>query len=184
MIFVGIDASITSSGIVMFDGAGDFLGDKLIRSSVGQKDLPRFDLSISKFMKFIEPSEECAILFEQYAYSSKGQITRTAEFVGQLKRELWKVGGVLLDKIWTCSPGTLKKFATGVGNAPKGAIIKAVYKKWDYDTNSDDLADAYTLGRLLWEAYFLSGEEKKDALLAYERDAIKNLLKQNGYGST
>ena len=41
--------------------------------------------------------------------------------------------------------GTIKKFATGKGNAPKSAMIEAVYMKWGVVTDSDDEADAVAL---------------------------------------
>ena len=41
--------------------------------------------------------------------------------------------------------GTIKKFATGKGNAPKSAMIKAAYTKWGVVTVDDNEADAVAL---------------------------------------
>lgn len=48
--------------------------------------------------------------------------------------------------IITCSPGTWKKQVLGKGNFKKEMILKEVYKKWNIDFSSDDMADSYCLG--------------------------------------
>lgn len=62
-------------------------------------------------------------------------------------------------------PATLKKFATGKGNARKPEVIVSVYKKWGQELIDDNLADAYVLARMA------SGH----ADLAYEKDVLARL---------
>jgi hypothetical protein len=45
-------------------------------------------------------------------------------------------------------PSQIKKYI-GKGNIKKEVVIKEVYKRWGYDTNINDLADAYALARLV-----------------------------------
>ena len=47
----------------------------------------------------------------------------------------------------------LVKFVIGRGNGSKALMLKYVYKKWGYDTEIDDLADAYSLARYVFEEY-------------------------------
>lgn len=45
-------------------------------------------------------------------------------------------------------PGALKKFATGKGNAKKDQIMMAVYKKWGFESSTDNIADAVVLAKM------------------------------------
>lgn len=45
-------------------------------------------------------------------------------------------------------PMTLKKYATGKGNAKKQEMMLQIYKRWDVELNDDNAADAYALARL------------------------------------
>lgn len=67
------------------------------------------------------------------------------------------------------APMTLKKFVTGKGNSPKDVMIKCVYQKWGFDTDSNDLADAYGLARL---AYALASGKSEHK---YERECLTTL---------
>ena len=48
------------------------------------------------------------------------------------------------------NPQELKKFVAGKAGVSKDVILKEVFKRWGFDTNVNDVADAYGLGRLLW----------------------------------
>ena len=67
-------------------------------------------------------------------------------------------------------PTCLKKFISGKGNAPKDIIIKEVYKKYSFDTNNNNHADAFALLKIC-ECYFLN----KYPELAYQKDVLKGL---------
>jgi len=45
-------------------------------------------------------------------------------------------------------PMTLKKYASGKGNAKKHEMLMQIYKRWGIEFNDDNAADAYALGRL------------------------------------
>lgn len=46
------------------------------------------------------------------------------------------------------TPATLKKWTTGKGNASKNDMAQAVWHKWCYTSESDDIVDAIALARL------------------------------------
>jgi len=50
-------------------------------------------------------------------------------------------------------PMTLKKYATGKGNAKKQEMLLQIYKRWHIEFNDDNAADAYSLARLAADAY-------------------------------
>jgi Holliday junction resolvasome RuvABC endonuclease subunit len=45
-------------------------------------------------------------------------------------------------------PMTLKKYATGKGNAKKQEMLLQIYKRWGVEFTDDNAADAYALARL------------------------------------
>ena len=45
-------------------------------------------------------------------------------------------------------PMTLKKYATGKGNAKKQEMLMQMYKRWGVEFNNDNAADSYALARL------------------------------------
>ena len=44
---------------------------------------------------------------------------------------------------------TLKKYATGKGNAKKQEMLMQIYKRWGVEFNDDNAADSYALARLV-----------------------------------
>lgn len=52
-------------------------------------------------------------------------------------------------KFYEFFPNQIKKFISGKGNCGKDIVVKEVYKKFGFDTDVNDLADAYAIGRLL-----------------------------------
>ena len=51
------------------------------------------------------------------------------------------------------TPGQIKKFTTGKGNAKKELMMKEAYKRWGFETESHDVADAYAIARLVEHDY-------------------------------
>lgn len=62
-------------------------------------------------------------------------------------------------------PSTLKKYATGRGNAKKVEVVLAVYKHWGKEIRDDNEADAYALARI---AQGYGGTQ-------YQRDVVDKL---------
>ena len=50
-------------------------------------------------------------------------------------------------------PMTLKKFASGKGNAKKQEMLLQIFKRWGIEFNDDNAADAYALARLTSKTY-------------------------------
>ena len=51
------------------------------------------------------------------------------------------------------TPGELKKFITGKGQAKKDLILLNVFKRWGVEFDNSDLADAYGLSRMALEDF-------------------------------
>ena len=69
------------------------------------------------------------------------------------------------------SPGELKKFVTGNGNAKKELMLLEVYKRWGLSLTDHNLADAYGLARVADALY--SGS----AVTKFQQDIIDKLRK-------
>ena len=50
-----------------------------------------------------------------------------------------------LDFWYSIPPKSVKMYLTGNGNAQKQNMLKEVYKRFHFDTDSDDIADAYAV---------------------------------------
>ena len=83
------------------------------------------------------------VVLEGYAMSARNtsSLTTLCEIGGLVKNYL-KVRDI---PFIIAPPTVVKKFATGKGNCKKDVVIKEVYKRWDFDTDNDNIADAYVL---------------------------------------
>jgi len=113
--------------------------------------------SIYKRVKTIQNTiraqcEEMPDLFviEGVSFASSGQTALQMGYLQFSIREhiLYVLGQGFID----VSPLQLKKFALGKGSGDKNLILKEVYKRWGYDTDNDNLADAFVLAKT-GEAY-------------------------------
>ena len=87
------------------------------------------------------------IAIEGYSFGSQGRaIFQIGELGGVLRRLFF----VLKIPYLEIPPQTLKKFATGKGNAHKDEVMLAVYKRWGLECANSDQADAYVLARIGW----------------------------------
>jgi hypothetical protein len=100
------------------------------------------------------------VAIEGYAHGSAFEREHMGELGGYLKLLLWQAGVPYL----IVPPGVLKKYVTGKGNAAKAIMLKEVYRRWGYDTESDDQADAYGLARFAAEFAAGNWTKKFDAL--------------------
>jgi crossover junction endodeoxyribonuclease RuvC len=87
-------------------------------------------------------------VMEGPSYASKGSATVTLGMLhGAVRYALWKANRAFSVQ----SPATLKRFATGKGNATKEEMLEAA--QVFYNTDSHDIADAIHAGRFGVENY-------------------------------
>lgn len=72
------------------------------------------------------------------------------------------------------APNSLKKFATGKGNAEKNVIIREVYRRWGIEAADDNQADAAVLAQI---ARAWAGERMD--LTVPQTEVLKSLAKNN-----
>lgn len=147
----GIDASVKATGLALPDGRF-----ATIAPPNACKGYRRHDHIRRRILEELDTTGVSLVAFEDYALNVKGKtaLIRLAELQGILRTELITRGIAIV----TIPPKVLKKYATGNGNAAKGAVFDAArssigddrYLGDAYDgvpANYDE-ADAYWIRRL------------------------------------
>lgn len=152
---MGIDPSLSGfaySTAHSADGGQSIVLDEQLIKTKPSGDAVR--ARCDRYRLIVEPTVRAAaaigvglVVIEGYAFSQAGGHTSgrahdRAELGGVLRNELLKVPGL---DILECGPATLKKFATGKGNADKAEVISALSRRYGRTFRSDDAADAYAL---------------------------------------
>lgn len=152
--FIGLDPSVTHTGLVILSPRGDILCQQAILSKPSKDgwrgQVRREQKIVSQIKTVIDQTMKLhgmAVIFcEDYAPSryAKSSIP-TIELGGLLRAML----AMLPDTVEFVSPATLKQFATGKGNSDKVAVAVALSKRFGVDFGGDDnIWDAYALSRL------------------------------------
>lgn len=146
MNILGIDQSLTSTGLIVLNDKVEIVHQELVETKV--KD---FDLEIERLIHIKNKVWVIAKQFniekaymEGFSFKSKGHSLFQLGGIGYLIRELFYDKKIPL---FIVEPTKLKKFVTGKGQCKKELILLKVFKKWGIEFDSNDLADAYSLAR-------------------------------------
>lgn len=152
--FMGIDLSLTNTGIVVLDNKAKFI--KQLEISTLSKDVIEYRLLFIKeeIKNLLNEFSDFIIYIEGLSMASRGQgVLQLAALHYFIRVFLYQNEFVY----HVVAPTSLKKFVC-TGKAKKELMLKEVYKKWGFDTDNDNIADAYGLARMSLEEYI----EKKD----------------------
>lgn len=147
-IYVGLDLSLASTGIAVVHGH-NITVSRVRTKPVGQsseEQSARLDLILDGIMAAVPVSDQTRAAVEGPAFGSndKGAHVRGGLW-WLVRRELRHAG---IDVI-VCPPASVKKYATGKGNAQKDAVLAAVIRRYpDVDVTGNDEADALTLAAM------------------------------------
>jgi crossover junction endodeoxyribonuclease RuvC len=146
---LGIDASLTHTGLVVLDTTGKILHScTIIPKTKGVQRLVDIAQALKEVFYAHTPR---LIVMEGYGYSKfQGNLMGLGELGGVIKYVLHP------RNIYIVAPMTLKKFATGSGKGDKNQIMLKVYKKYKVDFKDDDQTDAFVLaqiGKLIWHQH-------------------------------
>lgn len=143
MNIMGIDPSLTNFAIVGFNNEG--VTQELIKSKLkGPERLIQIRDALIEEMEKLEPDY---VGIEGYGFNSQRGVV-LGELGGVIRVVLYEYFGSDYDKkVIVIPPTTLKKFVSGKGNCEKSLILKNVFKRWGYDCDNDNLADAYSIAK-------------------------------------
>ena len=150
---MGLDPSLTSTGVIILDQEGKLLhrvsiGSSTCLSLVAVR-MRRYATLISRVMAVVQKFRPTIVCVEGYALSSNtGKVHERIEYGGLLRWQL-----VAADvRVVEIAPSSLKKFATGKGRFPKGAgkdpMKVAIEQQYGVSLGTDDEYDAYGLSRI------------------------------------
>jgi len=135
--FVGIDLSLTSTGIC-HGGSPSVISTK----SRGPERLSEVS---KKVLDYCNSVNNCFVLIEGYSFASRNsQAHSIGELGGCVRLRLWEAGIPFVEIPPTCRA----KFATGKGNAGKSEVISSISARtgiiWS-GAGADDMCDAWVL---------------------------------------
>ena len=146
MIYVGIDPSLSGCGIAVLGRGKPFLRTV----STESKDIlyERVDYILGCVMKALNratPDTVAICIEEPFIHAKHAHGALGIIGLGYAIREMLYTCGYS----WTEVPvSSLKKFATGKGNAGKTEVIASVIKRWGADVKNDNEADAFALAKM------------------------------------
>lgn len=143
-MFIGLDQSLTSTGIAVLPREGDqpVLLENLPTGKLRGAERLRFIVSrIDEVLREYKP--EYAAL-EGYSYGSTGRVFELGEAGGVVKLTLFDHKTPYL----VVPPASLKKFVSFKSEASKEDMAKAVFNRWKLKIDQDDACDAYGLARV------------------------------------
>lgn len=158
-VFIGIDPSLTATGICVLDQAGA----EILRVTFGEKTkrgverLDAMDLYLHQFMARWR-AVPALVAVEGYSFGSFSGRERLGEWGGVLRLCLHRLDFPYVE----VPPTTLKKFVTGAGNAKKNQMLLGVYKKWGVTCADDNEADSYALAQFIRTGQVLKSSKKEN----------------------
>lgn len=177
-MILALDLSLRQTGYATINN-DKIIKSSVIKSPVNSRGILRIDFILKKIIELLEDIEFVAI--EDYAYSAYGSLTNLAELCGVVKYYLYKIEKPFL----LLSTTALKKFVIGKGNAPKAAMMPAIFKKYKIETKSTDEADAIGLAKLAYAVSLMKkGELSADKYRQYENDVLSNIWDAENKEST
>lgn len=146
MIFCGLDLSLTSTGIVIYDYQhSEVLIEEALK--VKTKGLYRCSDIAQKILDILDQHKPDKIVLEGYFVNPK-MINSSIKIIelGTVVRYLLLQYG---HDVGVAAPMQLKKFVAGGGKSIKKDQIRLeVYKRWGYEHHSDDVVDAFGLTQM------------------------------------
>jgi crossover junction endodeoxyribonuclease RuvC len=149
IISIGIDLSLTGTGIVILNG-GKIIKQQLIKSKpVGDRptdEIIRLKTIVEEIELIIGENFPDIVVIENLAFA-----VRKTTALTQLAGLSFLVRSMLVDyrvPFYMCAPTTLKRFATGKGNSEKDHMILEAFKKYGVDFIDNNIADALFLAKI------------------------------------
>lgn len=168
-IVVGLDLSLRATGIAYWDGTADTFeptcdGDEM-HGMVRMDEIARF-VSMATNVTDLE-----LVVLEGLAFDAHDNKRLQAQLTGIVRHTLFRENKPFI----VVPPATLKKYATGMGNAKKMTMFASATKRLGYDGESFDEADALWLRAIGW--HLIMGEPIVELPKAHTA-AIDVLLRQ------
>jgi Holliday junction resolvasome RuvABC endonuclease subunit len=180
-LFLGIDPSLTGTGLSLIDINGTIVDTKKLSTPVtGVERLFHLRNNLKYFLEqHIINNTIQLYCIEGGAFREQGRIFHLGEWSGIIKLLLYDLGVLGL----SVAPLQLKKFVSGVGkNTGKETIILDVYKNFNEEIRDNDIADAYVLSQISRYYYIYTSDFKNEYSLQmkkHQKDIISTIQKSS-----
>lgn len=153
---LGIDPSITGTGLVVVNAAGAVVHNQAAGSipEPGLTLMARYRIVVDAVAAAVTKHKPSLVVMEGPALGMNNQ--GTFDLWGLLAVIRWELRHSLpFDSLILPTPPELRKWSTGKGNTPKEQMRLLVYKKWGVELPTVDEIEAFTFG--LWGLAYLRG---------------------------
>lgn len=170
MIVLGIDQSLTGSGVSIID-ANEILYKGLIKSKRnGTKRLIDIKNQILELNNKFRPDY---VAMEGYGFMTKGRAFELGELGGMIKVMFTELG----KEPMVVHPSHLKKYITGKGNADKSIMLMGVYKKYGIEFDNHNIADSFGISKMALDILLTrQGKKNRKDFNKEEWDVVKGYI--------
>jgi len=141
---IGIDLSLTGTGIIVLDWFGKIAEQELISTTPKEEIENRITSIGEKVIGIVNKYPNSEISMEGLSHGSASDSMLELAALHYYVRILLKNQNLSFEVL---PPTSLKKFLTGKGHAKKNLMLLYVYKKYGEEFQDDNLADSYALAR-------------------------------------
>lgn len=166
-----MDISLTRPAFVVVDRVGDCLFQGIPKRIGKMRGMARIAYAREYLKLVLQKYPPSMIAIEGYSFGSIGRQAAAGEMCGTLKMVIHDTP---LSKPLIIPPTTLKKYVTGHGNSAKSGMLKGVFVRWNFDTEDDDIADAYSLAMTVRDYYNRMHGGPKPSI-KYQQEVMKKL---------
>lgn len=173
MNYLGLDLSLSSTGFYMIcEGGKDIAFEIDTKPQDFGGDIERADYIASYITGQLKDMEVRVAMEDFFTGKQPGSVIKLAILGTMVRARLLERGF----RYVTFAPSQIKKFETGKGIAPKDTMLKSVFKKHNFDTSSNNIADACAIAHLC-KAYYEWQSGRRD-FLQYEQEVLKKAAKE------
>jgi len=146
MNYIGIDPSLTGTGIIVLNDKCEIIKKMLISTSSKDTTEKRVFKILEEIKKSL--SKDCIVYIEGLSFHSTGRSILELAGLHYIITFFLYNNNILFKEI---EPTKLKKWLTGSGRVKKNLMLLHVFKKFNIEFNDDNICDAYCLSRKCYE---------------------------------
>jgi crossover junction endodeoxyribonuclease RuvC len=171
--FLGLDPSYTDTGMVIIDQDDNVLIQRAIKTDPAHFS-NKFE-RITHILNEIGLPQITLACIEDYHFGKNAKTSISLIELGFSIRRNFYSNNI---PFFTAVPSQIKKLATGSGKSGEKAIIlKEVYKKWGFDSNDNNVADAFAMAQMAKYVYNYD-KDVKIKMTAKDLEVVKAILKE------
>jgi crossover junction endodeoxyribonuclease RuvC len=144
MRYLGLDPSLTSTGICLIDDSGPTRNYRLETVRTGDLRGPGRLLTIRRALEEFLVERPILVAVESYAFNAAGRVFQLGELGGVLRVSIYEAGVPFVE----VAPVQLKKYATGRPGAEKSDVMAAAAVLLGEPVDDDNQSDALFLAHI------------------------------------